>query len=48
MEQDKKIKEIVENMNGLKQDVKDLRLVLDDILDGQKEIDKLLKLIEKQ
>ena len=47
MNQDDKIKEMIKNIDGLKQDVKDLKEVLDDSLKGQKEIEKLLKLIEK-
>lgn len=45
--QDKKIKEMIDNINKLKADVKDIKEAFDDIIKGQKSIEELLQAIEK-
>jgi len=46
--QDKKMKEMIENVSKLNKDVKDLREAFDDIILGQKTTNLLLKNIEKK
>lgn len=47
MDQDKKLNEMIENVNKLKADVVAMQETIKDILAGQKEIEKLLKQVEK-
>lgn len=46
MDQQKKIDEMIKNINGLKADVSAMKEAIKDINKGQKEIEKLLRVIE--